>query len=184
MRGVVGDRIGKKGSGGGAEDAMLGEADSRGYRRPLPGFSTNAPRRSANDRPPQSFSDGPGLGGAMDISLPESDTRRLPDLGIALKSILAFWLLYMALITMRAVIAEFPDFWGMFARRAAAAAVGSALTFLVYLAHAAGRPQGAQRQGGRSPPCCRSPAPSCSPPSTSGSSTSTRRSKPRATMPA
>ncbi|HYI47516.1 MAG TPA: histidine kinase [Allosphingosinicella sp.] len=70
----------------------------------------------------------------MDISLPESDTRRLPDLGVALKSILAFWLLYMALITLRAVIAEFPDFWGMFARRAAAAAVGSALTFLVYLA--------------------------------------------------
>ena len=95
MRGVVGDKAGKKGRGGGAEDAMLGEADSRGYRRALPGFSTNAPRRSANDRPPQSFSDGPGLGGAMDISLPESDTRRLPDLGIALKSILAFWLLYM-----------------------------------------------------------------------------------------
>jgi signal transduction histidine kinase len=133
MRGVVGDRIGKKGGGGGAEDAMLGEADSRGYRRPLPGFSTNAARRSANDRPPQSFSDGPALGGAMDTSLPESDSRRLPDLGIALKSILAFWLLYMSLITLRAILADFPDFWAMFARRGAAALVGSALTFLVYL---------------------------------------------------
>ena len=69
----------------------------------------------------------------MDISLPESDTRRLPDLGIALKSILAFWLLYMGLITLRAILADFPDFWAMFARRGAAAAVGSALTFLVYL---------------------------------------------------
>jgi two-component system LytT family sensor kinase len=133
MRGVVGDKAGKKGRGGGAEDTMLGEADSRGYRRPLPGFSTNARSISANDRPPQSFSDGPGLGGAMDISLPESDTRRLPDLGIALKSILAFWLLYMSLITLRAILADFPDFWAMFARRGAAAAVGSALTFLVYL---------------------------------------------------
>jgi two-component system, LytTR family, sensor kinase len=132
MRGVVGDKAGK-GSGGGAKDAMLGEADSRGYRRPLPGFSTNALGLSANDVRPQSFSNAPGLGGGMDISLPESDARRLPDLGLALKSIIAFWLLYMGLITVRAILADFPDFWAMFARRGAAAAVGSALTFLVYL---------------------------------------------------
>jgi hypothetical protein len=134
MRGVVGDKAGKKGRGGGAEDAMLGEADSRGYRRPLPGFSTNAPRRSANDRPPQSFSDGPGLGGAMDTSLPESDTRRLPDLGIALKSILGFWLLYMALITVRAAVLQYPEFWEMFARRSVVVLGGCVLTFIVYLA--------------------------------------------------
>jgi signal transduction histidine kinase len=133
MRGVVGGRTGKKG-GGGAGDAMLGEADSRGYRRPLPGFSTNAPHHSANDRRPRSFSDEAGLGGGMDISLPESDTRRLPDLGIALKSILGFWLLYIALITARAAILQYPDFWPMFARRSVVVVGGCVLTFLVYLA--------------------------------------------------
>jgi two-component system LytT family sensor kinase len=132
MRGFVGGKAGK-GGGNKAGDAMLCVVDSRGYRRPLPGFSTNAPGLSANDRPPQSFSNGAGLGGGMDISLPESDTRRLPDLSLALKSIIAFWLLYMGLITLRAILADFPDFWAMFARRGAAAAIGSALTFLVYL---------------------------------------------------
>jgi signal transduction histidine kinase len=111
---------------------MLGEADSLGYRRPLPAFSTNTRGASANVPPAQSFSDPPALGGGMDQSL-QGETRRLPDIGVALKSILAFWLLYMALITLRAIIADFPDFWGMFARRGIAALVGSALTFLVYL---------------------------------------------------
>ena len=112
---------------------MLGEADSLGYRRPLPAFSTNAATLSANDPARQGFSGEAALMGGMDRNLTESEARKLPDLGIALKSILAFWLLYMALITIRAVIADFPDFWQMFARRGAAALVGSALTFLVYL---------------------------------------------------
>ena len=66
--------------------------------------------------------------------LAEADTRRLPDLGVAIKSIAAFWLLYMGLITLRAIVVRFPDFWEMFARRAVATLVGAAITFLVYLA--------------------------------------------------
>ncbi|MGZ8312378.1 MAG: sensor histidine kinase [Allosphingosinicella sp.] len=70
----------------------------------------------------------------MDKLLAEADTRRLPDLGIALKSIGAFWLLYVSLITLRAVVVQFPDFWEMLGRRCIAALVGAAITFLVYLA--------------------------------------------------
>ena len=114
-------------------EPILGEADASGYRRPLPGFSTKRRGPSANDPARQGFSDPAGLTGGMDRSLQDGERRRLPDLGIALKSILAFWLLYMALITVRALIAGFPDFWPMLARRSVAALVGSALTFLVYL---------------------------------------------------
>src|SRR3954453_15580168 len=113
---------------------LLGELDAAGYRSPLPGFSTNAPDPSANRRGAQGFSSDPALTGHMDRSLSEGETRRLPDLGIALKSILAFWLLYMALITARALIVQFPNFWEMLGRRAMAALVGCALTFLIYLA--------------------------------------------------
>ena len=70
----------------------------------------------------------------MDRSLSDGEARRLPDLGIALNSILAFWLLYIALITARAVVVQFPNFWEMMARRAIAALVGCAITFLIYLA--------------------------------------------------
>jgi len=70
----------------------------------------------------------------MDRTLPAGEVRRLPDLGIALKSIVAFWLLYIGLITLRAVVLQYPDFWEMMARRAIAALVGCTLTFLVYLA--------------------------------------------------
>ena len=133
MAGFVGKDREREGDGSDAE-GMLGEADSLGYRRRLRGFSTNPALASANDPARQGISDPAGLTERMDRTLPESEGRRLPDLGIALQSILAFWLLYMALITLRAVISEFPDFWQMFARRGAAALVGSALTFLVYLA--------------------------------------------------
>jgi hypothetical protein len=112
----------------------LGEADSLGYRRPLPGFSMNARGASANDRRPQPFFTGDGLSGAMDKSLPSPLKRRLPDLGMAVKSILGFWLLYIALITLRAVVMQYPQFWEMMTRRAVAAVVGAAITFLVYLA--------------------------------------------------
>jgi len=70
----------------------------------------------------------------MDRSLSEGETRRLPDLGIALKSILAFWLLYVGLITARAIVVQFPNFWEMMARRSIAALIGCAITFLIYLA--------------------------------------------------
>src|SRR5690348_14037883 len=32
------------------DEPLLGEPDASGYRRPLPGFSTKAPRLSSNDR--------------------------------------------------------------------------------------------------------------------------------------
>jgi two-component system LytT family sensor kinase len=128
---VIGDL--KKGKGDGDSPPLLGELDASGYRRPLPGFSTNAAALSANDGGMEGFWDGPALTGAMDRSLSDGETRRLPDLGIALKSILAFWLLYIALITARALVAQFPDFWEMMARRAIAALVGCAITFLIYL---------------------------------------------------
>jgi hypothetical protein len=70
----------------------------------------------------------------MDKALPDGEHRRLPDLGIAIKSIVAFWLLYIALITLRAVVLQYHDFWEMLWRRSLAAFVGSLITFLVYLA--------------------------------------------------
>ncbi len=113
---------------------MLGDADSVGYRRPLREFSTNYRSRSANDAPAEGIAGAAALTGGMDRKLPDAETRRLPDLGIALKSILAFWLLYMALVSLRAVVLQYPEFWEMMARRAAATLVGAALTLLVYLA--------------------------------------------------
>ena len=118
----------------GEDDSVLGEADAVGYRRPLPGFSTKDRGPSANDPGRQGFSDAALLTGGMDRMLAEGDTRRLPDLGIAIKSIVAFWLLYMSLITLRAIVLQYPDFWAMLARRTAVVMVGVVLTFLVYLA--------------------------------------------------
>jgi two-component system LytT family sensor kinase len=129
MAGFVGETRGSE-----ADGRILGEADSLGYRRPLPAFSTNAASASANDLRAESFSNSAGLGGGMDRFLPDGEARRLPDLGIALKSILGFWLLYVALITARAVVVQFPNFWEMMARRLIAALVGCVLTFLIYLA--------------------------------------------------
>jgi two-component system, LytTR family, sensor kinase len=97
------------------------------------GFSTKLRRPSAGGRAPDSFSRADGLAGRMDTALRDGETRRLPDLGMALQSMLAFWLLYMALVTLRALVLQYPQFWEMMARRLAAAAVGVAITFLVYL---------------------------------------------------
>jgi two-component system LytT family sensor kinase len=124
----------KNEDGDGDGEPLLGEPDASGYRRPLPGFSTNAPRLSSNDRPSESFSDAPALGGAMDKALPDGDTRRLPDLGIAIKSIVGFWLLYFALTTVRSVVIQYPDFWAMMARRSCVSLAGIFITFLLYLA--------------------------------------------------
>jgi hypothetical protein len=114
-------------------EPVLGEPDASGYRRPLPGFSTKVPRHSSNDRSAESFYRPAALGGAMDKALPDGEQRRLPDLGIALKSILAFWLLYVALITIRAIVYQYGSFWDLFARRGVAAVAGCLITFLVYL---------------------------------------------------
>jgi two-component system LytT family sensor kinase len=130
----VGGNRDKDGGRGGAADSLLGEADAFGYRRRLPGFSTNDRIASANDRAGQGIPHPAGLTGGMDRMLAEGDTRRLPDLGIAIKSIAGFWLLYIGLITLRAVILQYPDFWAMLARRSAVVMVGVVLTFLVYLA--------------------------------------------------
>ena len=71
----------------------------------------------------------------MDGHAPDSGgDRRFGDFGIALKSILAFWLLYLALITARALALAFPQFWEMLTRRFLTTAVGAILTFLIYLA--------------------------------------------------
>jgi two-component system LytT family sensor kinase len=131
---AVGVNQGQDGDSEAEAAPALGATDAFGYRRPLPGFSTKDAYPSANDPDAQGFSRPPALTGDMDRMLAEADTRRLPDLGIALKSILAFWLLYMALITLRAVVLQYPDFWEMLARRGMAALVGALLTFLIYLA--------------------------------------------------
>jgi signal transduction histidine kinase len=115
-------------------EPLLGEPDASGYRRALPGFSTNAPRHSLNDRSADSFSETAALGGAMDKALPDSEHRRLPDLGIAIKSIIGFWLLYFVLTSVRSVVVQYPDFWDMMARRSCVSVAGVFITFLLYLA--------------------------------------------------
>lgn len=60
--------------------------------------------------------------------------RRFPDFGLALKSLAAFWILYMGLITIRAVVLQYPDFWPMLGRRSVVTLVGVLLTLLVYFA--------------------------------------------------
>ena len=70
----------------------------------------------------------------MDLQPRTFRQRRLPDLGIAVKSIVAVWLLYMVLLTLRGVVLQHPDFSGLMMRRGSAAFFGAGLTFLVYLA--------------------------------------------------
>ena len=113
---------------------MLGDSDSSGYRRVLPGFSTKPAYASANSWEGRGFGGGDALAGGMDRIAAGDGSRRLPDLGIALKSILAFWLLYMSLVTIRAILLQFPQFWELMGRRVIATLVGGAITFLVYLA--------------------------------------------------
>ena len=121
------------------DEPELGTADSLGYRRPLAAFSTEATDSSAKSRWRQGFSNSPELTGGMDRRLAEGDVRRLPDLGMALKSIVGFWLIYISLITIRSLILQYPEFWGMLAKRGVVTLVGAMITFLVYLALAAVR---------------------------------------------
>ncbi len=97
-------------------------------------FSTNLRLHSANDRPVNGFSEESELSDDMDSEPRSFVARRLPDLGLALKSILGFWLLYMTLATARALVLQYPDLWDNLARRSVAVVVGAAITFLVYLA--------------------------------------------------
>jgi signal transduction histidine kinase len=116
------------------QDAVVGEADAHGYRRPLASFSTNAAESSANHPGSEDSSVHAALTNGMDRIPAEGDTRRFADLRIALKSIGAFWLLYFSLITLRAVALQYPEFWEMMVRRLAVVAMGVVITFLVYLA--------------------------------------------------
>src|SRR3546814_8560133 len=72
-----------------SEEAPEGLADARRSR-----FSTKAGGRSANDRSGNGFLADSALSDDMDLRPRNFVQRRLPDLGIALKSILGFWLLY------------------------------------------------------------------------------------------
>lgn len=116
------------------EERPLGSADAFGYRRPIGAFSTNLPRLSASAFDAQGFSRPDGLTGGMDKPLADQDARRLPDLGMAVKSIIGVWLLYMALVTLRSLVLAYPEFWGLLARRGAAVIAGMVITFFVYLA--------------------------------------------------
>ncbi len=98
-----------------------------------PEFSTNLRLHSTNDRPVNDFSEESGLSDRMDSGTRTWLARRLPDVGLALRSILAFWLFYMVLVTLRGLVLQLPDFWGLFERRVFATLFGALVTFLVYL---------------------------------------------------
>ena len=116
------------------DERPLGSADAFGYRRPIGAFSTNLPRLSASAFDAQGFSSPDGLTDGMDKPLADQDARRLPDLGMAVKSIFGVWLLYMALVTLRSLVLAYPEFWGLLARRGPAVMAGMVITFFVYLA--------------------------------------------------
>jgi two-component system LytT family sensor kinase len=97
-------------------------------------FSTNAAGASANDTFRKRFFLNHALTDRMEMPAGNLITRRLPDAEIALKSILGFWLLYIALNSVRSLILRYPEFWDSMWRRGAAATMGVAITFLVYLA--------------------------------------------------
>ena len=104
---------GNRGGSGGdrtGREAALGAADSLGYRRPLPEFSTNDRRLSANDPAAQRFFPRVGLTGGMDRTIADEDTDAPSDWSLALKSIAGIWLLYMVLVTLRSAVLPYPGF--------------------------------------------------------------------------
>ena len=147
MRGVVGDKAGKRDAAATPKTRCSARPIRAAIAARCPAFrpTRRAFLRTTADR--KAFPTARALRGGMDRSLPDGDTRRLPDLGIALKSILAFWLLYMALITVRAIVAPIPRFLGDAGAARASRPWSAALTFLIYLGDAAGRPQEPRRQG-------------------------------------
>jgi hypothetical protein len=115
---------------GGAAGAAARDAD----RLLGPDFSTNLSFSSANDRSANGFSDADELPEDMEFRSRSFLARRFPDIGLALKSILAFWTVYIVLITLRSLALMQPDFWDSIVRRSTAALVGIAITFLIYVA--------------------------------------------------
>ena len=130
----VGRNHGSGGENRGDPEAVLGDADALGYRRPLPAFSTNDGGASANDPARKGFSSGAGLTRGMDRMLGQGDARHDSDFGLALKSIAGIWLLYIVLVTLRSAMLPYPGFYDLLARRAAVTLVGAGVTFLLYLA--------------------------------------------------
>ena len=117
------------------EPARDGYDDDSELDEPFdPVFSTNAARPSANDTFRKGFFLNDALTDGMDMRSLNIVTRRLPDAGIAVKSIAAFWALYMVLVTLRSVVVQLPGFWDLLERRSIAALVGATITFLLYLA--------------------------------------------------
>ena len=126
------------GSGRGRDDGkkggapLLGEADSLGYRRPLPAFSTNARTPSANDLARQGFSGGSALTGGMDRNLSGGEGRRLRISASPQIDPRFLAALYGADHGPRGG-AAISDFLAMLGRRSAVVGAGIAITFLVYL---------------------------------------------------
>ena len=114
----------------------IDEKAGRGHADRLLGsdFSTNLSFHSANDRTANGFSPTSGLSDDMESQLRSRLAQRLPDLGLALKSILAFWALYVALVTLRSLVLMRPDFIGSMERRLFASLWGAFVTFILYLA--------------------------------------------------
>jgi hypothetical protein len=96
-------------------------------------FSTKLSLHSTNDRSVNGFLPPPALSDDMQFQTTRPVLRRLPDLGVALKSILAFWILYMVLVTLRSLVLDLPGFWDIVVRRLAASLFGACCTFVVYL---------------------------------------------------
>jgi hypothetical protein len=96
-------------------------------------FSTNFSFHSTNDRSGNGFSEASALSEDMEFQPRSRLAGKLPDIGLALKSILAFWALYMLLVTLRALVLMMPDFWRLLERRIVAAFWGALVTFILYL---------------------------------------------------
>ncbi|WP_085217304.1 sensor histidine kinase [Allosphingosinicella indica] len=69
----------------------------------------------------------------MDFPQHRSLSARLPDLGLALKTMAAFWSFYFVLVTTRAALMQFEGQEEMFQRRIAVVLAGLIITFGIYL---------------------------------------------------
>lgn len=117
---------------------LASEADSSGYRRPLPNrgepaFSTKAGAASANAGPAGGASTPHRLDGGMDRALPRSHGRWLPDWPLAVKTILFFWLFYLVQATLRGVIVAYEGQMEMLERRVFVVIAGMLLTGIMYV---------------------------------------------------
>jgi hypothetical protein len=118
-------------------EAVTGDADATGYRRPLPdraggaGFSTSGGAASANGAAAQSHSTRGGLNSVMDRDF--TSDRRSAEWPLALKTILAFWIFYYLVSTTRAFLIEQPGQLEMMPRRAVVIAVAMLLSGLIAL---------------------------------------------------